>query len=78
MFFKFCIKGFDAEMAVFIVQEAKTVTQENPFKSPGAKVYELIRENLPVEGLCIALPDIDSLPYNARYRRLLYGPKVTV
>jgi len=35
--------------------------QENPFKSVGTKVNELIREYIPIDGLCTALLNIDTV-----------------
>ena len=54
-----------------------TQAQENPFKFASAKVNELIRENVHIDGLCTALLNIDTRSHNVNYNRLLYGPKVT-
>jgi len=50
-----------AEIAPSIVHVAKTVAQENPFKSAGIIVNELISENVPNNEPYTALPNIDTV-----------------
>jgi len=64
-----------AEIVASIVHVAKTMAQENPFQSAGAIITDLIRENIPVDEPCTALPNIDTLAHNANYHRRKQRPK---
>jgi len=60
-------RGFTpgAEIAASTDHVAKIAPLENPFKSAGAMVNELIRENVPVDEPCTALHNSDTLSHNA-------------
>ena len=75
LFFKFCIKGCDAEIAAFIVHIVKMVSQESPFKLARVIVNELIGENVPIKGLCSALLNIYTLSHNVKYHQTVVGTK---
>ena len=64
-----------SDTAAAIVHVSKVIAQENPFKSAGDIINELIREHVPADEPLPALPTVDTMQHNANYHRRKQRPK---